>query len=253
MTMTTLYNISDYDISNNVSEDAGNIYENVPGLYFNNTLATPYIIKDMGRINNEVYKTYIKSPTIDSLQFLVCFGCDNLGNGYALEFKAGFINLVTLLSYVPTQTLATKRHQRQTSSNSWIRVKIVIVNKKCKIFFSLENTMAFEIENFIPSGNYFGYYMNGSTVDAYVSDTVHYTDQVLWGNINLNGDNQSDGRSVLLEQSTLSFIDKDDCDSLGNWAIFVDEDPLDQTRHILLGLIDNKKNIQPKGISGITL
>ena len=254
MAKETLYTLADFDIVSNVTEDPVLKYENPPSFYFENTLS-PYMLKDMGRIHNEVYKMYIQSSDINNIDFMILFGCDDIGNGYAVHIDALDIKVVELVAYNVTNTLSSKPHFRMTINNTWFFVEIHIANKKLDVFLTNKYNKVSNVTNFIPVGNYFGYknIISANSVNANVSDTMHYTDQILWGNINVNGDGLDTSDAVLFEETTFSFIYKYNCDQYGDWAIFVDEEATDQTRHILLGLVNTERNIQAKGILGITI
>lgn len=250
--INTLTRLTDYDIVNNVVEDHANYYNISPSFYFNYTLA-PYMLKDMGRFHNEAFKFSFNSPDVSNFKFQVLFGCNSSGDGYAVSIENSIMKLVTVSTFVETAVLSERGLSRSMNfaNNTYYSFKLVIANAKLQIY--LNDNLFMEYNSFSPIANYYGYHLNGSTANVYISDTTYYDDQVIWGNVNLNGENNEDGFSLLFNQISIDLHSYSPCDTSGNWIIFIDDDPIQQNRFILIGAISSKEYLQPKGISSITL
>ena len=246
-----LYDLTDWTSNNGVTEN-NDIYKyNQPSLLFASGLPS-YVMKDLGRQHNDTYITWIRCDTVADIDFKFIFGSNELGDGFAFnltQYNARLINISTfnesaeiVNEYVPFMWLA---------DSTWHEIKVIIINDK--IQFYVNNQLLIEYLDFSKVGDYIGFHNNSSLTDTYIGDTIWYDDQILWGNINVNGVNDEDGWIVLYKQTGIEYIENTFADERGNWAIFVKEDPRQQFKHILVGGITSRENLQPKGISSITL
>lgn len=250
--INTLYTLADYDTVSNVSEDFASHHINSPCFLMDHTL-NPYIMKDITRNHNESFTSYFK--TLDTINFKlqILFGCNNVGDGFAFSIEQGLIKLVTTSLFVQSSVIISKDISNIVTfiNDQYYPVTVLIVHDKIQIF--LNNLLLIEYVGFVAVADNYGYHLNGGTSNVYVSDTIYYDDQIIWGNINLNGQNNEDGIALLFSQLSIEFLTDSRCDENGNWMIFIEEDPVQQNKHILIGEITSKEYLQPKGISNITL
>lgn len=252
MTINTLYNLTDYDTNSNVTEDNVEFHTTSPCFLMDHTL-TPYILKDLTRSHNESITTYFKTTDVINFKIQVLFGSNVTGTGYAFSIEHGLIKLVTTTTFTESSILISKDISNiiEFTNDTYYPLKILIVNDKIELY--INNLLLIEYIGFTAIDNNIGYHLNGGTANVYISDTIYYDDQIIWGNINLNGQNNEDGIALLFSQLSIEFLTDSRCDENGNWMIFIEEDPVQQNKHILIGEITSKEYLQPKGISNITL
>ena len=246
-----LYNIEDWTISNGVTEN-NDIYKyNQPSLFFASG-SPSYVMKDLGRHHNETYITWYRATSINNLNVLFLLGCNDLGDGFAIHLTRYDIRLITIGTFNETSEIMSEYIPFvYSASNVFLELKVTIVNAKIQVF--INNQIVLEYLDFSKVGDYIGIHNNTSITDMYIGDTIWYDDQNLWGNINVNSVNDEDGWVVLYKQTGIEYMDNVFADERGNWSIFIKEDPRQQFKHIIVGGITSKENLQPRGISSITL
>lgn len=250
MSINTLYTISDYSLSSNMVEDTDTYKYNSPSLKFA-TGAPSYITKDLERHHNEGFASWIYTPDINSFTFKILFGCDSLGNGFALELSQYNIKLINITAYVESGVIIDQPMYIWITNSHWHKIKLIIANGKVEFYFN--EGLILQYNAFSKVGDYFGYHNNNSPVDVYISDTIWYDDQIIWGNVNVNGTKNQDGFVLLYKQIDITLHQNTLTDISGNWMMLMEEDPIEQNKHVLIGGISSDDNLQPKGISSVTL
>jgi len=252
MSIKTLHNLSDWTLESNVIEDPVNYKNTSPGLFLANT-GSPFILYDTTQVHNESFVSWFKCVDNSLLKFQYMFGSNNLGDGFAFEITKTDVRLIQTSLFLESAVIMEKDISRISTiaSNTFTEVKILIVNMKVQLY--INHLLIMEYNSFIGVGNHYGYYNHNGNDDIYVSDTIYYGDQIIWGNVNINGQSNQSGFTLLFNQLDINFIESANCDSSGNWMIFIEEDPYQQNKHILVGAILSEQFLQPKGISSITL
>ncbi len=246
-----LYNISDWTQQSNITQDNDTFKYNSPSLFFA-TGSPSYIIKDLGRHHNESLTFYLRSDDLVNSSFFVLFGCNDLGDGYAIDIKYHQLRLVTIGTYSETSVILDSSELFWQANNQFHKIKLLIVNSKIQLFFN--DGLLLEYDEFTKVGDYIGFHNNNSLSNHWISDSIWYDDQILWGNININGVNNQDGFVLLYSQFDMAYIQNQSTDDTGNWMMFIEEDPIHQNKHVLVGGINSPTtNLQPKGVSSITL
>lgn len=252
MAINTLYTLADFTTNSSVTEDNVEFHTTSPCFKFDHTLS-PYLMKNMLRFHNETFTLYFKANDITLFNLEVLIGCNIGGDGYGVLIEDGLISLVDTTIFVPTNTILSKDLTRMNPllSNTYYKLSIMVVNNKLEVF--LDDVLVLEYSNFVKVDNYFGYHLNGGTTNVYVSDTIYFDDQIVWGEIAYVNRGDEDGFMLMYDQTDISFMGVAECDADGNYMMFVDEDPVDQNLHIMVGAIHTQQQIQPKGISSVTI
>ena len=232
MAINSLYTLADFDVNSNVTEDNVEYKTTSPCFLFNHTLS-PYITKNLTRFHNETFTLYFKAVDVTTFKLLILIGADSSGDGYAISLEENSMKLVELISYVPQTDLVTKDLTRIAPSinDTYYKITILVANTKIECF--LDDMLMMEYSSFVKYDNHFGYHLNGGTSNVYVSDTIYFDDQILWGEVALVNTPNEDGFVLLFDQTDISFITHAGCDINGKYMIFVDEDPVQQNLHII--------------------
>lgn len=250
MAINPIHLLTDYDVNSNVTEDNTEFKTTSPCFKFDQSLS-PYILKNMTRFHNETFTLYFKAVNVTTFKLLVMIGSDVTGNGYAISLENNSIKLVNTAIFVPQTEFVIKDLTRILSmeNDTYYKLSIMVANNKLECF--IDDMLVLDYTPFLKYGDYFGYHLNGGTSNVYVSDTIYFDDQILWGEVALVSTPDEDGFVLLFDQTDIGFISRGNCNVNGNYLIFVDEDPLDQNLHIMVGAISTE--LQPKGISNVTI
>jgi len=250
MSINTLYTIADYSIQSNMVEDSILFKYNSPSLNFA-TGAPSYIMKDLSRQFNEGFSFWFYTSNVTTFTIKILLGCDDLGNGYAIELSQYNIKLITISTFVESAVILDQYIYPWLLNSHWHNMKLLISNGKIEFF--INDGSILQYNEFVKVGDHFGYHNNNSPVTMYISDTIWYDDQIVWGNVNVNGANNQDGFVLLYKQIDLILHQSTITDINGNWMMLMEEDPVEQNKHVLVGGITSDDNLQPKGISSVTL
>jgi len=174
-----------------------------------------------------------------------------LGNGYAIELSQYNIKLINILNFVESVVILDQYMYPWLINSHWHNMKLLISNGKIEFFINGGSILQYN--SFEKVGDHFGYHNNNSPTTMYISDTIWYDDQIIWGNVNVNGSNNQDGFVLLYKQFDITLHQSTITDVNGNWMMLMEEDPIEQNKHILVGGITSDDNLQPKGISSVTL
>lgn len=257
MAIKKISNTGDYDINSGVLESWITFKDIAPSLRVTNG---SHIIKDLGRFYNEAFICWIRTANGNAFKYQMLLGCDVNGNGLAIRFDgtaSGLtIKLVNITSFGnPTYDSIIEEREVTDfiliSNNTWHKLKVAFVNSKIQVI--LEGRLVFESTSAVATGNYFGHSGIDTTNETLVSDLYYYTDQIFWGNVNSKGIPSDKGIVYFLRQDTVQLYSRTMTDQYGNYMVFVEDDPIDLHKYIVLGYISNKTYLQPRGYGNLTL
>ena len=257
MALEKLSNLTDFDINVGVTEDAVDYYNSPPSFVVN---ATDYMVKDMGRFNNEAYTFYTKFDDITTGGKLrIAVGCTSGGVGKAIDIEgttgAHSVSLVNISTWtgLPDSVLDTKNmyDRFEFNTTTWYKIEIVIANAMIRVW--VNNILVLDNSLFAIAGNYVGITGINSSADVRVSEFWHYTDQVFWGNVNLNGVPNTDGTVALYNQETYTILGYVYVNAVGDYMLFIEDDPNNLNIFFMTAQIRSLPSTQGKGIGNITL
>ncbi len=258
MAIQTINRIADYDVNNGVTENTGIFKYTAPSMVLSSGTD---IIKNMNRFHNEAFTFWVYFADATASKFEAVLGTDVNGSGVALRFdfsaSYSWIRLVQVTNFGnPTyDSVIVEKDVRLIEdgfqNNTWYKCVVYLADDMLKVEFN--GVQLFEIETFVPNGTYFGFSGLDTSNNIYISDATYYSDQVFWGNVNLNGVPDDQGQVLMLKQSTFSLIGRDLCNSKGEWLIFLEDDPANVNKYILIGHILDRPTYQPRGVGNITL
>jgi hypothetical protein len=249
--------LTDYSINNGVTENTTIFKYESPSFELT---SGSYIIKDLNRMYNEAITCWLSSSDFTNSKFQILIGCDNAGNGVALRFDMSssqfFIRLVYISSFGnPTyDSVIIERdlfNILNLVNNTFYKISLYLSQDKVGVLF--DDVDVFEISNVTFTGNYFGFSGIDTPTSIFVSDIYYYSDSVFYGNVNLNGVPDDSGNVLMLNQQTYSMVNLDRCDVDGNWMIFLEDDPINFNKYVLIGYISDRPDLQPRGVGNITL
>lgn len=256
MAITHFDEIADFGTVSGVTEDVSVFYDQSPGFL---AKAGEYVLEDNGRCINEVFKFWMRLTDVDDTSFKFMVGANSSGVGQYVQFDFDvtnmYVRLVTAsgfdVAYDTAEATIDIKNMIALADNDWVPVQIEIQDNKIRCRF--RNIICFEYKSFSPVGNYFGFCNLSGSADVHVSDLYWYTDQIVYGNVNLNGVADGRGIVVLYNQSTFEVVEYRHTDNDGEYYIFIDDDPINLNKYFMYGFIDGETNIQPRGVSNITL
>jgi len=255
--ITKLNDLTDYDINSGVVENTSIFKANGKSLELSQN---DYISKDLTRFSNETFTTYFRTNQSNNFKFQYLLGCDNLGTGQALRIDGTattlhfrIVNITTYGNPSYDSVIFEKDFFNILNINDdlWYKITIIISNNKLRVLF--DGIILIDIINFTPTDNYYGYSAINSTTLTYISDINYYIDQIFYGNINLNGTPDDNGKILMASQDTMSIQYIENSDINGNWMIFNDGNPINFNKYVLIGYLNDKSSLQPRGIGNITL
>jgi len=249
-------NISQFDVNNGVDHSYTQFNTTSPSFMLD---PATWWLKDNEQFHNEALKVHIRMDDVESTNFKIMFGCTSAGAGRALQFDFSatnkwvrLVNTSGIDQVYDSVIEEVDMHSRRPFTDAlFVSLKIIISNNKLKCWFG--NYFLFDIETFSISGTYWGACNLTGSTRVYTGDVTAYSDQVLWGNVNLNGEPDDLGQVIVYNQDTYQVIDYTYCDSNGEYMVFLDDDPADMNKYFLYGFIPGIVYVQPRGVSNITL
>lgn len=217
------------------------------------------VIKEINRMHNEVFKFHIRMDDVELTKFKIMLGCDAAGVGRAIQFDFDANNkMVRYVNQSGIDVAYDSVIKEKDITNisllnnaEYVECKVVISINKVQLFF--QNRLCMEVTNFTTVGTNWGFCnLTGSSI-VYLSDLYYIYDQILYGNVNLNGAPDSRGIVSLYNQATYELVKRVICDMNGEYMIFIDDDPANFNKYFLYGYVDGLTNLQPRGVSNITL
>jgi hypothetical protein len=137
-------------------------------------------------------------------------------------------------------------------SDVFYKITIYLANNQLKVYFN--NALCVDSLAFSPSGGWMGVSGIDSTTSSYVSDLTYWEEQCLWGNVNINGVPQAtSGRAILFSQDIVEVVEYSATNTDGDYLIFLEDDPANLNKYFMIGFIADQTNIQPRGVSNITI
>lgn len=221
--------------------------------------AATSVIKDISRFNNEAFKFHLRMDDVNSTSFKIMLGCDASGNGRAIQFDFStnnkWIRLVntTGIDAAYASVIAEKDIQNLMihSSGSFIECRVEISNNKLRFMFN--NLIVIDVTTFSTVGTHWGFCNLTGSSQVWTSDMFHVYDQILFGNVNLNGAPDANGIVIVYNQQTYAVVNYTRCDANGEYMVFIDDDPANANKYFLYGFITGLGTVQPRGVSNITL
>lgn len=251
-----LNDIAQLDVNSGVVHSYTQIFNDAPA--FDLDPAT-WWLKDNGRMFNEAFKLHLRFDDMEATICKLMLGCNSSGAGVAIQFDfsatAKWIRLVTTTGI--DQAYSSVLHEVDISSKAvftnaqYIGFKTIISNGKLQFWYG--TIRLFDIQDFVPLGTYWGVCNLTGSTKVYTSDMYYIQDQILWGNVNLNGEPDMDGIVVVYNQSTYIVESVQPCDPNGEYMVFLDVDPAQLNKYFLYGFIPNIGYVQPRGVTNITL
>jgi hypothetical protein len=258
MTVERIQYLTDFDTNSGVTEDFTSFHEESPSVKVE---SGQYIEKDIGQMTNFAMAAWVNFSNIDNGKLRILLGTNASGIGKAIDFTmsaAGWkVQYVEIASHtgVPSsidQEAEFKRRGFEFYSNKYYKVLVYLSGGTLTVKF--DGKPALHITNYVPTGTLWGLSGRDSFSYVNVSDIRVYENQVFYGNVNINGIHQGDqGRVRMYDQTFYTIVEDVECDSSGNYMIFLEDDPLSLNKYFMIGYVDNRKDIQPRGVANITL
>ncbi len=226
---------------------------------FSYAAAGASVIQDISKFDNEVFKFYIRMDDTTSSSFRILLGTDISGNGKAIQFDFTatnkYIRLVNISGIATTyDTIDVTNdvgNRLLFSNNQFIACRVEVVNSKLRFFYG--NLKAIDVQNFTNTGTYWGFASLVGTSQIYTSDMFYVYDQILHGNVNLNGAPSNDGTIITYLQATNTVFDYSKSDPDGNYMVFIDDDPINLNKYFMYGFVSSLEQLQPRGVSNISI
>ena len=256
MTITAITTVADFSTISGVIDTNTTYHTVAPSL---SLPVGTYTLTDLGRINNEVFKFHLRLNDTDSTSFKIMLGCDNAGIGRAIQFDFSstqkFVRLVNASGFDVAYDSVIEEKDIQSffvdTAGLYVACRVEISNNKLRFYYG--ERLMLETIILTTVGTYWGFCNLTSSTQLYVSDTFVVQDQILFGNVNLNGAADEDGNVIVYNQSTYEVYEYTECDANGEYMVFLDDDPVNQNKYFLYGYVLGIGTVQPRGVSNITL
>lgn len=255
--MKTQYRyLTDFDTNSGVTENSAEFSGVSPGL---DVPSGAYIVTDNATFDNFGLTTNVKFSSTTASQFRILLGVTVAGVGRALDFNltsgSHTVSLVNISSFtgVADSTQISKEFAPRINfeTTNWYKVVITIANNVLRV--SVGDWWAFESNVFSPTGTLWGFSGMASANTVIASDTYQYTNQVFWGNVNVNGVPNAAGVAVMFKQFDASVVDYQACNADGDYAILVTDDIAALNKYFIIGYVRDLPTVQPRGVCNLTL
>lgn len=221
--------------------------------------AADSVIQDISRFHNEVFKFHLRMDDVNATSFKIMLGCDASGTGRAIQFDFSTNNKwIRLVNTTGIDTAYASVVQEKDieplmihTSGSFVECRVEISNNKLRFFFN--NLIVLDTTLLTTVGTHWGFCNLTGSSQVWTSDMFHVFDQILFGNVNLNGAPDEDGVVIVYNQSTYAVVNYTRCDANGEYMVFIDDDPVNVNKYFLYGFITGLGTVQPRGVSNITL
>ena len=216
------------------------------------------VINDITTLTNDAFKFHLRMDTVTATSFKLMIGCNATGTGYALQFDFSasnkWIRLVTtsgINQAYDTVVQEVDMHNRLNFTDAqFIPCVVKLVDNKIQLvyngFIAIDSAWS-------PTETHWGFCNLTASSLVYVSDIFHVNNQILFGNVNLDGAPDNRGIVMLYAQSTYDIVEVVETDTNGEYMIFIDDDPANLNKYFLYGYIKGLGTVQPRGVSNITL
>lgn len=256
MTIEAITDVAQFDTVVAATNIESKFHTVGPGFKFP---AGGYVVRDQLRMYNEAFKFYVNLTNKDNVSFKMMLGCDNTGTGKAIQmdFTATTVHfrLVTTSGFdVAYDTVIQEKEMSNKlvlQSDTWIECKVIVRANKLEFYFG--NRRCIQLDTFTPDGNNWGWCTLTGSDTVYTSDMFYVYDQIIYGNVNLNGAPDAKGVVVMFNQNTYELVARTECDANGEYMIFLDDDPAHGNKYFMYGYVEGLNNIQPRGVSNISL
>lgn len=240
---------------------------NIPSIYRD---TTPGILLTSGThayydtgspFTNAAITGWVRFTDHNDGKFRLHLGCTSGGVGKAIDivmsatgWKVQYVNISSWdgLPDAVNSEFDFKPRGWDFIDNTFYNFKVYLANNHLKVYFN--NTLALTEIAYAPAGGFTGISGIDTNTSTYVSDMYYYEEQCLWGNVNINGIPQSvDGRAVLFSQDIVEVVEYSATNTDGDYLIFLEDDPVNLNKYFLIGFIADQTDIQPRGVSNITI
>lgn len=258
MTIESITSVSSFDTSTGVAESNETYHTVLPSFKF---LAGTHVITNAGRFHNEVFKFHLRMDDVNATNFKIMLGCDATGIGRAIQFDFNATNKwvrlvnasgidVTYDSVISEKDLMPL-FNFDSASGMFIECKVIISKNKLQFYYG--NRLCVDTVQFTTVGNNWGFCNLTGSSQVWISDLSYIYDQILYGNVNLNGAPDDEGVVIVYNQSTYEVVEYTTCDTNGEYMVFLDDDPANVNKYFLYGFVNGVNGVQPRGVSNITL
>lgn len=252
---TQMTNLTDFTTNSGVTETVATYKYTSPGLVVG---SGDYIYHDDGAMTNFATTCWVQFGATTA-QFRVLLGVTAAGAGKALDFNltassqtVSLTNISTFTGVADSTIVSKEMIDRLTlTSGKWYYLTIIISNNILKVYFG--NYYMFETNVYAPGDTYWGFSGMATANSTVVSDVWWYNNQVFYGNVNINGVPDVDGVAVMFKQVDGAVVDYVQCNTDGEYAILVTDDPTSGNKYFLIGYIQDEPTVQPRGVGNITL
>lgn len=240
---------------------------NIPSVYKDTspgillTSGTHAYYDTAGPFNNAAVTAWVRFTDILDGKFRLHLGCTSAGVGKAIDivmdatgWKVQYVN-ISSWDGLPDTVNSEKNFKLrgwEFLSNTFYKLTVYLANNQLKVYFN--GALAIDDTNYAPAGGYMGISGIDTNTSTYVSDMYFYEEQCLWGNVNINGIAQAtSGRAVLFSQDIVEVVEYSATNADGDYLIFLEDDPVNLNKYFLIGFIADQTDIQPRGVSNITI
>lgn len=256
MTINKVESISYFDTNSGVQESNNEYRTRSPAFQCD---PGTYCYKTWTSMSNRVLKMWVNMTDTTATSFKIMLGVDNTGVGRALQFDFSaankWVRLVNVSGFdVAYDTVIEEidLHTRWTWVND-IYEKLQIEIQGAKIRVSYGRITLFERNDMTYVGNHWGFCNLTASSTVYASDVDDIENQIIYGNVNLNGAPDDDGVVLVYNQQSYELYKKTRCDANGEYFVFIDDDPQNVNKYFIYGYIDGSGTVQPRGVSNITI
>lgn len=256
MTIQSINDVAQFSTNSGVVNSSEAFHEIAPAFKY---AGGTFIYNDIGKFNNEAFKFYIRMDDVNSTTFKIMLGCDSNGAGQAIQFDFSstnkwvrFVNTsgwdVLYDSVVVEKEIS---NLFRTPNSYFIECKVIVSNNKIRFYYN--GMLLIDSTLFSPTSTYWGFCNRSGSSQVWTSDMFYVYDQILYGNVNLNGAADGRGIVVVYNQATYEVVSYTHCDDNGEYMVFLDDDPANVNKYFLYGFIPGVGTVQPRGVSNITL
>jgi hypothetical protein len=258
MSRTRIQYIADFDTNSGVVESSPIFKDEAPGL---GVQTTTHGVNDITDISNFAISGYVRFSDIAGGKARVVFGATVAGVGKAIDFvmsgagwKVQYVDITTFdgAATAVNQEVDFMRRAFEYYSDVWYKFQIIAQGTNLRVIF--DGKECFDLTNFAPAGTYVGIAGIDTASFSYFSDLEYWHNQVFYGNVNINGVPQPlEGRAIMFHQTFYNVVEYTATNANGDYMIFIQDDPTNLNKYFLIGYVDNRRDIQPRGVANITL
>jgi len=256
MAITPITSIANFDLVTGVVNSSEAYHTVNPS--FKYSVATSMLTEN-SRMHNEVFKFHLRLDDVEATKFKIMVGCDSAGVGRAVQIDfTPTSKMIRLVNQSGIEVAYDSVIQEKDMTNliiptNGVFMECTLIISINKIQFFIGTKKCIDYSNFTTVGTHWGFCNLTGSSQVWTSDMFYIYDQILYGNVNLNGAPDSRGVVTVYNQATYEVVKRVICDSNGEYMIFLDDDPVNFNKYFLYGYVNGLTNLQPRGVSNITL